>query len=449
MKSRTYKAFGAAPFVRTRITTGDLMYLALLALLPCAGFGIYRYGFHAALLIGTAVGTAIASELVCGWIWHSRTSSVMDYSCVVTGLIGGLILPPRAPLWAGAALSGLAIVLFKHAFGGLGKNLFNPAMAGKCVLLLLGREMMTDLTTPAYATLPPLELLQSGETPSLWDMLTGSVPGCIGTSSALAVLAAVVILFLAGLLDLSIPLAAMASFSVCYVLIGRYGLSSYTLAIQLCGGSFLFTIFIMAEDFTTTPVSRSARILYGVLLGGFTFVFRKLGLYEDGVVYALLVVNLLRPLLDKKLAPKPFGTTAKKWVIKESRGKRRKPASPAPEEAVTPRKPAKPVESRIRTKMGKALQTEAQTKQKTAWKSVLKADSKTDQKTVQEEAEKPRTTILATEMTNEQIDEEFRKFQEIIEKEARGLETARYTGDDTLLREAYAEAEASRKEEKK
>lgn len=440
MKSRTYKAFGAAPFVRTRITTGDLMYLVVLALLPCAGVGIYRYGFHAALLIGSAVGTAIVCELVCGWIWHSRTSSVMDYSCVVTGLIGGLILPPRAPLWAGAALSGLAIVLFKHAFGGLGKNLLNPAMSGKCVLLLLCREMMTDLTTPAYATLPPLELLQSGETPSLWDMLTGNIPGGIGTSSALAVLAAVIILFLAGLLDLTIPLAAMASFSVCYVLIGRYGMSPYTLAIQLCGGSFLFTVFIMAEDFTTTPVSRSARILYGIILGGAAFVFRKLGLYEDGVVYALLLVNLLRPLLDKKLAQKPFGTSAKKWVIKESRGQRRTQAAPVLEKAAAPRKNAESIGSLIGKKNAKAGRPE--TKQpKTAPEKNRKPEQKTERKT--------EKTILATELTNEQIDEEFRRFQEIIEKEARGLETARYTGDDTLLREAYAEAEASRKEEKK
>lgn len=429
MKSRMYKAFGAAPFVRTRITTGDLMYLVVLALLPCAGVGIYRYGFHTALLIGAAVGTAIVCELVCGWIWHSRTSSVMDYSCVVTGLIGGLILPPRAPIWAGAALSGLAIVLFKHAFGGLGKNLLNPAMAGKCVLLLLCREMMTDLTTPAYASLPPLELLQSGETPSLWDMLTGNVPGGIGTSSAFAVLAAVVILFLAGLLDLTIPLAAIASFSVCYVLIGRYGMSPYTLAIQLCGGSFLFTVFVMAEDFTTTPVSRSARILYGIILGGAVFAFRKLGLYEDAVVYALLLVNLLRPILDKKLAPKPFGTSAKKWVIKEAGGRRRRSETAVSVSVSLPEKAAASVSTSAGRKDRKALRQAAPKKQ-------------------QETPQKAAKTILATELTNEQIDEEFRKFQEIIEKEARGLETARYTGDDTLLREAYAEAEASRKDDK-
>ncbi len=427
MKSRAYKAFGAAPFVRTRITTGDLMYLVVLALLPCAGVGIYRYGFRAALLIGVSVGTAIACELVCGWIWHSRKSSVMDYSCVVTGLIGGLILPPRAPLWAGAAIAGLAIVLFKHAFGGLGKNLLNPAMAGKCVLLLLCRGMMTDLTTPAYTALPPLELLQSGETPSLWDMLTGNVPGCIGTSSALAVLAAVVILFLAGLLDLTIPLAAMLSFSVCYVLIGRYGMSPYTLSIQLCGGSFLFTVFIMAEDFTTTPISRSARILYGVILGGAGFVLRKLGLYEDAMVYALLLVNLLRPLLDKSLAPKPFGTSAKKWVIKETGGRKRRAEAPAQAVAAVPGKAAVSVSAAS----GKGSADQPQP----------------DPKPQKKPASGAKKTILATELTNEQIDEEFRRFQEIIEKEARGLETARYTGDDTLLREAYAEAQASRKED--
>ncbi len=386
MKRRMVKAFESAPFVRSRMTTGDLMYFVVLALLPCAGMGIYRYGFHAALLVGISVGTAVVSEFVCDWIWKSRASSVMDYSCIVTGLIGGLILPPSAPCWAAAALAALAIILFKHAFGGLGHNLLNPAMAAKCVLLLVSRDMMLNLSAKGYDGISPLALLQSGETPDLGGMLTGNVPGYIGTSSALAVLAAAVILFLAGLIDLTVPLASIVSFSVCYVLIGRYGLSPYTLAIQICGGSFLFTAFIMAEDFTTSPVSQAARIWYGLLFGAAVFWLRKAGLYEDAVVYALLFVNFLRPLLDRKLAPKPFGAAAKKWIIKEPKKKRRTQDAAAP----------------------------------------------------------------ALEITNEALDQEFLRFQEQIEKEARGLEAARYTGDDTLLQKALAEAqqenENSRKE---
>ena len=377
MKRRMDKAFESAPFVRSRITTGDLMYFVVLALLPCAGMGIYRYGFHAALLIGISVGTALISEFVCDWIWKSRASSVMDYSCIVTGLIGGLILPPSAPYWAAAAIAALAIILFKHAFGGLGHNLLNPAMAAKCVLLLVCRSMMLDLSAKGYEGAAPLALLQSGETPDLAWMLTGNVPGYIGTSSALAVLAAAVILFLAGVIDLTIPLSALISFSVCYVWIGRYGLSPYTLAIQICGGSFLFTAFVMAEDFTTSPVSQAARIWYGLIFGVAVFWLRKAGLYEDAVVYALLLTNLLRPLLDQKLAPKPFGAAAKKWIIKEPKKRRRSPSGETP----------------------------------------------------------------APELTNEALDQEFLKFQEQIEKEARGLEAARYTGDDTLLKRALAEAQ--------
>ena len=137
MKQAISKVFETAPYVRSRITTGDLMYFVVLALLPCAGMGIYRYGFHAALLIGISVGCAFVLEFLCDLIWKKRSASVMDYSCIVTGLVCGLILPPGAPLWAAAAQSALAIVVFKHASGGLGHNLLNPAMAAKCVLLLV------------------------------------------------------------------------------------------------------------------------------------------------------------------------------------------------------------------------------------------------------------------------------------------------------------------------
>lgn len=383
MRTAKETALHAAPFVRSRVTTGDLMYLVVLALLPCAGMGIYRYGLHAALLIGISVGTAVICEFVCDWIWKKRAASVLDYSCLVTGLIGGLILPPAAPLWTAAAESALAVILFKHAFGGLGHNLLNPAMAAKCVLLLLARNTMLNLTAASYDAVTPLLLLQSGETPNLWDMLTGNVPGCIGTSSAIAVMAAAALLYLMGLIDLWIPLASLISFSACYVLVGRYGLSPYTLAIQLCGGSFLFTAFVMAEDFTTSPVSHAARVWYGLIFGAAVFGLRKLGLYEDAAVYALLLVNFLRPFLDRKLVPKPFGATAKKWIIREPRKRRS-----------------------------------------------------------QQEGQK----APGPEVTNELLDEQFLRFQEQIEKEARGLEAARYTGDDTLLREAYAEAQEERRE---
>ena len=430
MKQQDMMPFSNAPFVRTRITTGDLMYLVVLSLLPCAGVGIYHYGFHAALLIIIAVVTAAAAELVCSWIWHNRNSSVMDYSCMVTGMICGLILPPAAPYWMAAAMSGLAIVLFKHAFGGLGHNLLNPAMAAKCVLLVVCRDTMLNVNSGRYTALPPLEMLQSGETPGLTDMLTGNVSGYIGTSSAVAVLAAAVILFLAGIIEMTIPFMAMVSFSICYILIGRYGMSPYTLAIQLCGGSFLFTCFIMANDYTTTPVSRPARVWYGLLLGIMIFVLRKIGLYEDGAVYALLLLNLLRPLLDHRLAPKPFGHTAHRWVIRESKGKRRR------QERQETAKPAKPV------KLTKTVKEAPAGLNTTAHSAAAAADAAagSDQKDDAQEA---------WELTNEAMDEEFRRFQEIIENEARGLEAARYTGDDTLLRQAYAQAEAEEKTARK
>lgn len=372
-------SYSSAPYVRSRLTTGDLMYVAVLSLLPCAGFGMYHYGLHAALLIGISVGTAILAEFLCDWI-GKKESSIWDYSCVVTGLVGGLILPPSAPLWYAALLSALAVVVFKHLFGGLGKNLFNPAMAGKFVLMILFYSSMSQYGTSEYTETPPLVMLEEGETPDLLSMLTGNVAGCIGTSSCIGVFIAAAILLVAGIIDLTIPLSAIVAFLICYLIAGQYGLSFYTQAVQLCGGSFLFTVFIMAQDYTTSPISTKARAVYGALLGILIFVFRQIGFVEDACVYALLIVNAVRPLLDKKLAPSPFGATASKWVIQEP--KRRKTVNPEPSKA-------------------------------------------------EEKQEKV--------VTNETLDAEFEKFEEKIERQTRGLETARYTGDERILRQIQAE----------
>lgn len=304
-----------APYVRSRVTTGDIMYVVVLALLPCAGVGMYYYGFHAALLIGISVGTAIAAELICDLIRRSG-ASIYDYSCVVTGLIGGLILPPGAPLWTAAAQSLLAIVVFKHLFGGLGRNLFNPAMAARFVLTVACYDVMTDYGTGRFTQDPPLTMLMNGETPDLVSMLTGNTSGCIGTSCTAAVLAAAVILLVTGIIDLYIPATAVVTFMVLYALFGDYGLSLYTQCVQICGGSFLFTVIIMAGDYTTSPVSKKARTAEGILLGVLILVFRQLGYVEEACMAALLIVNAFRPLLDAKLAPKPFGATAARWVVR-------------------------------------------------------------------------------------------------------------------------------------
>ena len=390
-RKRAYIPYSDAPYVRTRVTTGDIMYIVVLALLPCAGVGMYHYGFHAALLIGISVGTAIAAELVCNLVRRSG-SSIYDYSCVVTGLVGGLILPPAAPLWMAAALSLLAIVLFKHVFGGLGRNLFNPAAAGRLVLTVLFYDTMSDYGTFEYLEAPPLTLLQNAETPDLISMLTGNTAGCIGTASAVAVLIAAVILLVTGIIDLYVPAAAILSFVILYAIFGEYGLSVYTQCVQLCGGSFLFTVFIMAQDYTTSPMSDRARVIYGLVLGTLIFLFRQAGFVEEAFLGALLIANAVRPLLDAKLAPRPFGANATRWVV---------------------RVPGK------RKSAGVDISYEEAGTDGTAEVSVRSGSS-------------PRVESVG------EPDEEFARFQEHIRRQTQGRETSRYAGDDEVLQEAMA-----------
>ena len=378
-----------APYVRSRVTTGDIMYVVVLSLLPCAGVGMYYYGFHAALLIGISVGTAIAAELICDLIRRSG-ASIYDYSCVVTGLIGGLILPPGAPLWIAAAQSVLAIVVFKHLFGGLGRNLLNPAMAARFVLTVACYDVMTDYGTGRFTQDPPLTLLQSGETPDLISMLTGNTAGCIGTSCAAAVLAAAVILLVTGIIDLYVSASAVITFMVLYAVFGDYGLSLYTQCVQICGGSFLFTVIIMAGDYTTSPVSKKARTAEGILLGALILVFRQLGYVEEACMAALLIVNALRPILDAKLAPKPFGATAARWVVRapKTRSARGSSGSGVPDA-------------------------------RTAAPGELPA---------------PEVSTVPTGGTEDvPADPEFARFQEQILRSTQGRETDRYAGDALVL----------------
>ncbi|MDD5850120.1 MAG: RnfABCDGE type electron transport complex subunit D [Firmicutes bacterium] len=295
------------PFARSQLTTSECMMLVLLAMLPGAGYGLYSYGAHALLLMLISVGSAVLFEAVFELL-SGRKLTVFDGSAAVTGLCLALVLPPSAPWWFPLVGNAVGIVAAKQLFGGIGKNVFNPAATGKLILCLAFHGAMTDFSGGGYASDTPLMVLSKGGTIDLGQMLLGNVPGSIGTASAVCVLIGAAFLFLTGIIRLDIPLAAIVSFSVIYLLFGGHGLSAYYLAAQLVGGSFLFTVFFMANDFATTPVGKRARIVYGVLLGILIALFRILGSRENAALYALILTNVTARFLDERLAERPFGT---------------------------------------------------------------------------------------------------------------------------------------------
>lgn len=294
------------PFIKSANTTAGMMFLVLLALLPPAGAGIFHYGARAALIMGISTLTAVLCELLWEVILR-RPVTVNDYSAAVSGLILGMILPPAVPLYFPVIGSAAGMLLAKLPFGGIGRNLLNPAMTGKLLLLLLFRDAMNDFSVSGEEALTPLGQLAGGSAVSLSDMLTGNTAACIGTGSTAAVLVTAVFLLLTGITDLMIPMGSFMCFTLLMIFFGNNGWNPVFLAVQYMGGTFLFTVFVMAQDYSTRPLTRKGRFLYGCGLGAGIAALRLLGYAEQAAVSALAVMNLIVPFLDAHTMPRPFG----------------------------------------------------------------------------------------------------------------------------------------------
>ncbi len=300
--------------IRSTLTTGNIMFLVILSLLPALGAGLFYYGLRPLLLIGlgvlTAVGTELIFELLAG-----KPITIFDYSAAVTGFLIGLILPPAVPWYFPVIAALVAIGPVKMAFGGIGRNLLNPAMTGKLILLLLFREQMEDYSRGSYNALTPLTQLAGGNTIDLKSMVFGDCAGCFGTGSVIAILTGLCFLLLTGVIDLRIPISGLLAFVAVMGVWGGSGFDPAYLAAEIMGGCFLFTAVYMATDYSTSPVTIHGRVLYGVLFGILTAVFRIGGITENACVFALLICNLTTPLLDHFTMPRPFGIKKERSVI--------------------------------------------------------------------------------------------------------------------------------------
>ena len=312
------------PFTKSSMTTGGMMFLVILSLLPSVYMGVFHYGLHAALIIVLSTSTAVVCELLFEVIFR-RTITINDYSAAVSGLILGMILPPNVPLYFPVVGSAVGILAFKMAFGGIGKNILNPAMTGKLLLVVAFRSKMNDYSCDSFGKQTPLTDMVNGNDVNLVDLLTGNTAACIGTGCAVAILAGAVILLLVGIIDLSIPIGAFISFTILMILFGKNGWNPVFLAVQYIGGSFLFTVFFMAEDYSTRPLTKKGRFIFGLIFGCFIAVFRLMGYVEDAVVFALILCDLTVVIIDRKLLPVPFGliqTGRSARKIREARRRR-------------------------------------------------------------------------------------------------------------------------------
>lgn len=298
-----------SPHVRSQNTTKAIMRDVVISLLPVLAFGVYQFGIDALIVIAISVATCVVSELLFELI-AKKPITIFDYSAVVTGLILAINLPATVPWWIPVIGGVFAIIAVKMLFGGLGQNFMNPALAARCFLLISFTSIMNDFSVDGVSGATPLALLKAGETPDVLTLFLGFHGGCIGEVSALAILIGGLYLMIKKVISPRIPITYILStlaFIVIINLVSGNDLSVNYLAGELFSGGLLVGAFFMATDYATSPITAKGQILYGVILGLLTSLFRMLGSSAEGVSYAIIIGNLLVPIIEKITIPKPFG----------------------------------------------------------------------------------------------------------------------------------------------
>lgn len=294
------------PHIRSKDTTSRIMLYVIISLLPAAGFGVYNFGLHALAVVIVTIASTVLTEYIYEKCMKKKIT-VGDLSAVVTGLLLAMNLPPMAPLWM-AALGGIfAILVVKMLFGGLGQNFMNPALGARCFLMISFTSLMTNFNCDTYTGATPLAALKARERVDVMDMIIGRTAGTIGETSMVALIIGACILILLGVIDLKVPGSYIVTFVIFIAIFGGHGFDSQYISANLAGGGLMLGAFFMATDYVTRPITKKGQYLYGIFLGIMTGIFRVFGPSAEGVSYAIILGNLLVPLIEKVTMPKAFG----------------------------------------------------------------------------------------------------------------------------------------------
>lgn len=284
----------------------------LIALIPALLVAVYYFRLPAVMVILACVVSAYVAELVCLKMMK-KDSATKEYSAVVTGLLLAFCLPPTLPVWMAMLGSVFAIVIAKHLFGGLGHNIFNPALIGRAFLLASFPVAMTTWVSPidGVTKASPLGIMKEAagqQLPSITDLLLGNVSGSLGETSALALLIGGLYLLYKKHIDWRIPGSYLGTVFVLTSIIAAikgYGME-FPVFHLFAGGLFLGAFF-MATDWVTSPVTKLGRIIFGVGAGLLVVVIRLKGGYPEGVCYSILLMNVVTPLIDRYTKARVFG----------------------------------------------------------------------------------------------------------------------------------------------
>ena len=301
----------SSPHVRCGVTTKNIMYDVAIAMLPATIWGVMQFGLYSLLVVAVTVLSCVLSEYVFETLMK-KPITISDGSALVTGMILGLNMPPSIPLWMPVLGGMFSIIVVKQLYGGLGQNFMNPALAGRCFLLISFAGSMNRFIDPvadAVARATPLAILKDGGTYDLTSMFLGKIPGTIGEVSTLALLIGAAYLLFKKVISIRIPATYILTFAVFAFIFGRQDLG-YVLA-EICGGGLIFGAFFMATDYVTSPITPKGQIVFGICLGILTGLFRLFGGSAEGVSYAIIFCNILVPLIEKATLPTAFGKGGK------------------------------------------------------------------------------------------------------------------------------------------
>ena len=300
----------SSPHIRGNFSTRRIMLDVVLALLPSLAVGVWMLGLRAALLTLISVAAAVGTEWLYGVITKTRNTTG-DCSALVTGLLLAMTLPHTAPYWMPVAGSVFAILIVKAMCGGLGQNIFNPALAARAFLMLIfpvgltrfqGLDGVTAATPLHHMVMPALP------EESILDMFLGRCPGSIGELSALALLAGGAYLVYRKVISPRIPVAYLGTVAVLTLIFHKTDAPVQWMLYSLFSGGLMLGAIFMATDYVTSPATPVGQLVYGIGCGILTVVLRYFGLFPEGVTYAILVMNTLVWVLDRYTPIRRFGT---------------------------------------------------------------------------------------------------------------------------------------------